>query len=309
MLTAISRYGARVIPDTLQIIGGAGARAASSSRARTSRRSKRRSPHGSAHARAVSASYGRMAFFYILRALDLPAGSEIIFPALTFWVVPEMARVAGLTPVFADVDPETFNVTAATHSSGRSRRGPRRSCRRISGGCRATWTRSVDIAAAHDLAVIEDCAHALGAHYRGRPVGTFGDAAFFSFQTLKPLNTYGGGMAVTRERASARAWQPSQRPNRRRGRARSRTGCGRDACMRHRDASAHLHVDAVSAAVHRQRLALEPRHVLLGAHPPARSVACRLPASGSATCRRPSRSGARIPRRVDRRARGSMPAT
>ena len=51
----------------------------------------------------------------------------------------------------------------------------------------------------HNLFVIEDCAHTLGATYRGRPVGTFGDAAFFSFQTLKPLNTYGGGMALVQD--------------------------------------------------------------------------------------------------------------
>src|SRR5205823_3394786 len=49
-------------------------------------------------------------FYYLLKALDLPAGSEIIFPSLTFWVVPELARVAGLTVVFADVDPRTFNI-------------------------------------------------------------------------------------------------------------------------------------------------------------------------------------------------------
>src|SRR5260370_21110288 len=59
---------------------------------------------------AVTASYGRMAFYYILRALDLPPGSEIIFPARPFWVVPEMARRAGLVPVFVDVDPLTFNI-------------------------------------------------------------------------------------------------------------------------------------------------------------------------------------------------------
>ena len=51
-----------------------------------------------------------MAFYYILQALDLPAGSEIIFPALTFWVVPELASVAGLKVVFADVDPRTFTI-------------------------------------------------------------------------------------------------------------------------------------------------------------------------------------------------------
>src|SRR5689334_14777542 len=55
--------------------------------------------------RAVSTSYGRMAFHYILRAFNFPQGSEIIFPALTFWVVPEIARVNGLKPVFVDIDP------------------------------------------------------------------------------------------------------------------------------------------------------------------------------------------------------------
>jgi len=55
------------------------------------------------------------------------------------------------------------------------------------------------IARRHSLRVIEDCAHALGASYHGQPAGTFGDAALFSFQVLKPLNTCGGGMAYTRD--------------------------------------------------------------------------------------------------------------
>jgi dTDP-4-amino-4,6-dideoxygalactose transaminase len=50
----------------------------------------------------------------------------------------------------------------------------------------------LSIARKKKLAVIEDCAHSLGATYKGQSVGTFGDASFFSFQTLKPLNTYGG---------------------------------------------------------------------------------------------------------------------
>ena len=60
--------------------------------------------------RAISASFGRTAFYHMLEALDFPAGSEIILPSLTFWVVPELARAAGLTVVFADVDPQTFNL-------------------------------------------------------------------------------------------------------------------------------------------------------------------------------------------------------
>jgi len=57
----------------------------------------------------------------------------------------------------------------------------------------------LDLARRHGLKVIEDCAHALGATYRGRMVGTLGDASFFSFQAFKPLNTYGGGLAWMRD--------------------------------------------------------------------------------------------------------------
>jgi dTDP-4-amino-4,6-dideoxygalactose transaminase len=59
------------------------------------------------------------------------------------------------------------------------------------------------IAEKHSLAVIEDCAQAVGARYRGTLVGTFGHAAFFSFQLLKGINTYGGGMAVTNDASLA----------------------------------------------------------------------------------------------------------
>jgi perosamine synthetase len=198
MLNAISRYGARVIPNTSQIT------------AELERRGELiHGPHVAAFEQAfavrlggvyaVSASYGRMAFFYILKALDLPAGGEVIFPALTFWVMPEMARVTGLTPVFVDIDPVTFNMTAG----GLARAITPRTVAIVPThlwGLPCDMDEIVAIAKARGIAVIEDCAHALGAEYRGRPVGTLGDAAIFSFQMLKPLNAYGGGMAVTRER-------------------------------------------------------------------------------------------------------------
>jgi perosamine synthetase len=202
MATAISRYGSRVIPITQQIIGDLERRGeliegphVAEFEAAFSLRVGGRS--------AVSVSYGRMAFYYLLEAFAFPAGSEIIFPALTFWVVPEIARVLGLTPVFADVDPATFNLT------------PRSFRRAITAKTVAVvpthlWGLPCDmneiggIAARHGIAVIEDCAHALGATFRGRSVGTLGDAAFFSFQMIKPLNTYGGGMAVARDPAIAR---------------------------------------------------------------------------------------------------------
>ncbi len=119
-------------------------------------------------------------------------------PALTFWVIPELARAAGLRVVFADIDPATFNLDPSALE------------RAITPATRAVVPTHLyglpcdmdaitAIAERHDLRVIEDCAHSLGATFRGRPVGTFGDAAFFSFQTLKPLNCYGGGMAIARD--------------------------------------------------------------------------------------------------------------
>jgi dTDP-4-amino-4,6-dideoxygalactose transaminase len=203
MLSAISRYGARVLPQTEDIVAGCRARGEliqgpqiREFEAAFARRA------GMDPACAVAASYGRMAFYYILKALDLPAGSEIVVPALTFWVIPALAKVAGLKVVFADIDPETFTLSPAALE------------RAITPATRAVvpthlyglpcdMAAILDIAARHKLRVIEDCAHALGATWNGKPVGTLGDAGFFSFQTLKPLNCYGGGLALVRDPALA----------------------------------------------------------------------------------------------------------
>ncbi len=195
MIRTIARYGARHVPGTMlaalkALTRGDGLRGPLTEKFET----RFAEYHGMRY--AITASYGRMAFYYILKALDLPRGSEIIFPALTFWVVPEMARVLGYRPVFVDIDPTTFNIDSSKIEAA------------ITGRTRAIVPTHlygqpcdmdpiVKIAREHNLAIIEDCAHALGATYKGRKVGTFGDASFFSFQMLKPLNTYGGGMAVT----------------------------------------------------------------------------------------------------------------
>jgi dTDP-4-amino-4,6-dideoxygalactose transaminase len=199
MLTAISRYGARVLSNTDDITAGCRARGEFI-----------QGPHiaqfeaafawraGMEPRHAVTASYGRMAFYHILQALDLPPGSEIVLPSLTFWAVPALATAAGLKVVFADVDPATFTMDPAALE------------RAITPATRAVVPTHLyglpcdmdgilGIAKRHDLRVIEDCAHALGATYDGRPVGTLGDAGFFSFQTLKPLNLYGGGLALARD--------------------------------------------------------------------------------------------------------------
>jgi len=203
-MAAIGRFGTRVVPELQQIV-------------RDCRQRKQlvQGPHiegfeqefarflGSGHVRTCSTEYGRMALYFILKAMDFPPDSEIIVPAFTFWVVPEIARVAGLRPIFADIDPATFTLC------------PRALERAITPNTRAVLPTHLygmacdmnpilELARRHRLKVIEDCAHSLGASYDGQMVGTLGDASFFSFQAFKPLNTYGGGLAWTRDADLAR---------------------------------------------------------------------------------------------------------
>src|SRR6266542_5064336 len=203
-MAAIARFGSRVVPETSQILKDCRERgqlvqgpfidAFEQEFARLL---------GSGHVRTCSTEYGRMALYFILEAMDFPPGSEIIVPALTFWVVPEIARIAGLKVVFADIDPSTFTLS------------PQAVERAITPNTRAVLPTHLyglacdmdpilELARRHNLKVIEDCAHALGASYKGQMLGTLGDASFFSFQAFKPLNTYGGGLAWMRDADLAR---------------------------------------------------------------------------------------------------------
>jgi len=117
MIRTIARYGARHVPGSMlaalkAVLRGDGLRGPSIGEFEKRFAEYHRMNH------AISASYGRMAFYYILKSLDLPRDSEIIFPALTFWVVPEMARVLGFRPKFVDIDPETFNIDPVSFSGG-----------------------------------------------------------------------------------------------------------------------------------------------------------------------------------------------
>ncbi|HEU5239105.1 MAG TPA: DegT/DnrJ/EryC1/StrS aminotransferase family protein [Pyrinomonadaceae bacterium] len=212
-MRAIARYGVRSLPgDEKEIIAAFRRGEAVDGPAIAGYENRFAEYHGMEY--ACSASFGRMACYYLLRALELPAGSEIIFPALTFWVVPEIARRAGFKPVFVDVDPQTFNINPALIDAAITE-NTRAIVPTHIYGQPCEMTEIMRLAEKHDLAVIEDCAQAVGATYRGRKVGTFGAASFFSFQMLKGINTYGGGMTLTndarlatRVRAQAEAEPP-----------------------------------------------------------------------------------------------------
>ena len=141
---------------------------------------------------------GRAGFRLLLQCLQFPPGSEIIFPAYTFHVMPQVAAECGLKPVFADVDPGTWNITPQSIRARLTDRTKAVVPTHLF-GVPADMEKISDIARSRNLFVIEDCAHALGAVYRGRPVGNFGDASLFTFAMSKNMPSWGGGAMVVKD--------------------------------------------------------------------------------------------------------------
>jgi perosamine synthetase len=160
------------------------------------------SAYENAFAAAVGTPYacafwkGRVALYAILQALGIGPGDEVVLPGFTCVVVANSVSFTGAKPVFGDIDPNSYNLDP---ESVRQAITPRTKALIIQHtfGIPAEMDRLLEIARKHELAVIEDCAHALGSTYRGKKVGTFGDAAFFSSQWSKPFTTGLGGVAVT----------------------------------------------------------------------------------------------------------------
>jgi len=139
---------------------------------------------------------GRVGLYGVLQALGVGAGDEVLLGVPTHVVVANAVRYTGARPVYVDCDPETYTMDLADAE------------RRVGPATKAiilqhTFGIPVDVDAAlalarmHGLSVIEDCVHALGSTWRGRPVGSFGDAAFFSTEETKTISTTMGGMVVT----------------------------------------------------------------------------------------------------------------
>ena len=144
----------------------------------------------------IACNSGTDALFLALRALEIGPGDEVIAPPFTFFATAEVISATGATPVFVDIDANTFNldlnlieaaVTAKTraiipvHLFGQP----------------VDMTRLMAIAEAHNLAVIEDCAQATGAEWAGKKVGSIGHIGCFSFYPTKNLGAAGDGGAIT----------------------------------------------------------------------------------------------------------------
>ncbi|MCZ7584536.1 MAG: DegT/DnrJ/EryC1/StrS family aminotransferase [Deltaproteobacteria bacterium] len=129
----------------------------------------------------------------------------MIVPAYTLAELLPLMRAHGLRPVAADIEPEGFNVDVKSVEAHITPNTKAILATHLF-GAPCDIEALCALASARGLHVVEDCAHGLGATVNGRKAGTFGTAAFFSFEVNKALPTYGGGMVVTRMRAPARRW-------------------------------------------------------------------------------------------------------
>jgi dTDP-4-amino-4,6-dideoxygalactose transaminase len=156
---------------------------------------------------AVAVANGTVALELALWALGIGPGDEVVVPSRTFVATASAVVRCGATPVFADVDRDSQNITADTIAEQLTVRTKAVIVVHLA-GWPCEMDSIVELARRHRLYVIEDCAQATGACYKGRPVGSLGDVGAFSFCQDKILTTAGeGGMLVTNRREVwQRAW-------------------------------------------------------------------------------------------------------
>ena len=151
----------------------------------------------------VSCANGTDALILALRALDIGPGHEVIVPAFTFAATAEAVVLVGATPVFADIEPDTF---ALDPRSARTLVGPRTRAIiavHLFGQC-ARMEPLWELAERSSLRIIEDAAQAIGASWRGKAAGALGHLAAFSFYPTKNLGAAGdAGMVTTPDPALA----------------------------------------------------------------------------------------------------------
>lgn len=144
---------------------------------------------------AVSTNTGTAALHLALLVLGVGPGDEVLVPALTFAASANVIRYVGATPVFVDVDPDSYTIDPV---AARAALTPRTRAVVVVHlyGHPADMAAIGSLARAHDLAVVEDATESLGSRYRGTLCGTLGDLGCFSFNGNKVITTGGGGMVL-----------------------------------------------------------------------------------------------------------------
>ncbi len=148
---------------------------------------------------AISLNSGTDALHLAMRALGIGPGDEVITTPFTFVATTEAVGIVGATPVFVDIDPQTFNIDPTLIERAITPRTKAILPIHMY-GAPAAMPEIVALGRKHGLAIVEDCAQAIGAEFGGRKLGTFGEIGCFSFFPSKNLGAYGdGGLVATND--------------------------------------------------------------------------------------------------------------
>jgi len=153
---------------------------------------------------AIGVASGTDALYLALKALGIGRGDAVIVPAFTFFATAGAVINAGALPIFADIDPRTFNISASDIEKILNTYKGTYKIRAIIPvhlyGLMADMDEIIAIAKKNNLYVIEDAAQAIGAEYKGHKAGSLGDIGCLSFFPTKNLGAYGdGGMVTTND--------------------------------------------------------------------------------------------------------------
>ncbi|HBL11186.1 MAG TPA: Cys/Met metabolism pyridoxal-phosphate-dependent enzyme [Cyanobacteria bacterium UBA11162] len=151
----------------------------------------------------VACNSGTDALYLALRSLNIKPGDEVITTPFTFIATAEVITHIGATPVFVDIDPQTFNIDITQIAAAITNKTKAILPVHLFGQP-VDMSAVMNIAQAHNLAVIEDCAQATGAEWAGRKVGSIGHIGCFSFFPTKNLGACGdGGAIITNDKTLA----------------------------------------------------------------------------------------------------------
>ena len=151
----------------------------------------------------VACNSGTDALYLALRALEIGPGDEVITTPFTFIATAEVITAVGATPVFIDIDAQTFNLDVNQIAAAITDKTKAIMPVHLFGQS-VNMSTVMNIAQAHGIAVIEDCAQATGAQWQGKKVGSIGHIGCFSFFPTKNLGACGdGGAVITNDKSIA----------------------------------------------------------------------------------------------------------
>jgi dTDP-4-amino-4,6-dideoxygalactose transaminase len=148
--------------------------------------------------RAFAFWKGRVALYAILKAMGIGTGDEVILPGYTCVMDVNPIKYLSATPVYVDIEPDTFNINVELLEE-KITTNTKIIIAQHTYGYPCDMDAIMSIAESKGIIVIEDCCLAFGSKYKGKTVGTFGKAVYFSFQWNKPYTTGLGGMVLAND--------------------------------------------------------------------------------------------------------------